>query len=281
VASGKWGSGVFNGDPELKSIIQWMATSVTNKKLELYTFGDDDLAQNMNELYLLAIKHEISVGFMYQAITKFGKLLIRHDTHNSHQFESLIDFLKSEILPNKLLLERKLEFNSSSSSDNDGERLSEIKETKKVNRSRRTRKIKQKTEIVQEDVQISTSSTMHLVPAEMPHNNELSWINSIFCRLNTIPLIISRLILKIPVIGWLFKKFYGILFYLGKFCWKPLKTSFYWGWGWLIRPGFNFCYLYYQKIKLMICPNPEQAASRARDCDRDHEKEQLGLSDSD
>jgi len=41
VASGKWGAGVFNGDPLLKCVVQWIAASVAGVKgLDLYTFGD-------------------------------------------------------------------------------------------------------------------------------------------------------------------------------------------------------------------------------------------------
>ena len=33
IASGKWGCGVFNGDPYLKSLLQWVSASLVGKKV--------------------------------------------------------------------------------------------------------------------------------------------------------------------------------------------------------------------------------------------------------
>eukprot|EP00928_Gymnodinium_smaydae_P091588 TRINITY_DN75315_c0_g1_i1.p1 TRINITY_DN75315_c0_g1~~TRINITY_DN75315_c0_g1_i1.p1 ORF type:complete len:464 (+),score=55.96 TRINITY_DN75315_c0_g1_i1:50-1393(+) len=45
-ATGNWGCGVFGGDPELKSLIQWLAASVAGRsKLLYYPFGDVRVAQ--------------------------------------------------------------------------------------------------------------------------------------------------------------------------------------------------------------------------------------------
>jgi len=40
VASGKWGCGVFRGNPQLKFMIQWLAASRAGRNLVFYTFGD-------------------------------------------------------------------------------------------------------------------------------------------------------------------------------------------------------------------------------------------------
>jgi len=45
-ATGNWGCGVFGGDPQLKSLIQWLAVSAVDRRLVYFPFGDarvDDL----------------------------------------------------------------------------------------------------------------------------------------------------------------------------------------------------------------------------------------------
>jgi hypothetical protein len=42
-ATGNWGSGVFGGDPQLKSLIQWLACSYVGRDLIYKTFGDDNM----------------------------------------------------------------------------------------------------------------------------------------------------------------------------------------------------------------------------------------------
>lgn len=41
IATGNWGCGVFGGDPQLKSLLQWVAASKARcPKLIYYTFND-------------------------------------------------------------------------------------------------------------------------------------------------------------------------------------------------------------------------------------------------
>ena len=47
-ATGNWGCGVFGGDPKLKSLIQWIAASVSDKELHYYPFGDVRVADLKN-----------------------------------------------------------------------------------------------------------------------------------------------------------------------------------------------------------------------------------------
>lgn len=39
-ATGNWGCGVFGGDPQLKSLIQWIAASANGRELKYYIYGD-------------------------------------------------------------------------------------------------------------------------------------------------------------------------------------------------------------------------------------------------
>lgn len=51
VATGNWGCGVFGGDPEFKSLLQWMAASRANvPKLRYYTFGDTRVSNRKVEI---------------------------------------------------------------------------------------------------------------------------------------------------------------------------------------------------------------------------------------
>merc|ERR1712117_394126 len=47
-ATGNWGCGVFGGDPQLKSLLQWLAASRAGRELVYFPFGDErvkDLAE--------------------------------------------------------------------------------------------------------------------------------------------------------------------------------------------------------------------------------------------
>eukprot|EP00929_Paragymnodinium_shiwhaense_P055143 TRINITY_DN27658_c0_g1_i5.p2 TRINITY_DN27658_c0_g1~~TRINITY_DN27658_c0_g1_i5.p2 ORF type:complete len:171 (+),score=15.74 TRINITY_DN27658_c0_g1_i5:1130-1642(+) len=39
-ATGNWGCGVFGGDPQLKSLIQWLAAAAANRTLVYFPFND-------------------------------------------------------------------------------------------------------------------------------------------------------------------------------------------------------------------------------------------------
>jgi len=53
IVSGKWGCGIFEGDPELKSVVQWVAASRAGKDLVISSFGDQrlDLLSGLCEKY--------------------------------------------------------------------------------------------------------------------------------------------------------------------------------------------------------------------------------------
>merc|ERR1719453_2344420 len=43
-ASGNWGCGAFGGDPQLKSLIQWLAASACGRELDYHVYGDARVA---------------------------------------------------------------------------------------------------------------------------------------------------------------------------------------------------------------------------------------------
>lgn len=47
LVTGKWGCGMFNGNAELKFIIQWLAASIAGRKMVFTTFGDMGLSESL------------------------------------------------------------------------------------------------------------------------------------------------------------------------------------------------------------------------------------------
>jgi Poly (ADP-ribose) glycohydrolase (PARG) len=68
VATGKWGCGVFNGDPFLKFIIQWISCSLANRKLIFCTQMDPEL-KNI-ERFVAKVK-SMSAGYLFSCLVKF------------------------------------------------------------------------------------------------------------------------------------------------------------------------------------------------------------------
>jgi len=47
VLTGKWGCGIFAGDPLVKCIIQWIASSRAGRDIVVMTFGDQTLKESL------------------------------------------------------------------------------------------------------------------------------------------------------------------------------------------------------------------------------------------
>ncbi|KAJ3282160.1 hypothetical protein HDU79_010147 [Rhizoclosmatium sp. JEL0117] len=62
IATGNWGCGAFNGDVELKLLIQLMAAAATRRDLRYFTFGDEDLVVNAATLIQLLKRPGITLG---------------------------------------------------------------------------------------------------------------------------------------------------------------------------------------------------------------------------
>jgi poly(ADP-ribose) glycohydrolase len=43
ISTGNWGCGAFQGDPQLKFLIQWISATLANKFINYYTFGEKKL----------------------------------------------------------------------------------------------------------------------------------------------------------------------------------------------------------------------------------------------
>ncbi|XP_078142505.1 poly(ADP-ribose) glycohydrolase isoform X1 [Centroberyx gerrardi] len=65
IATGKWGCGAFNGDPQLKAVIQLMAAAVAKKGMAFFTFGDEMFKESLQQMYRLLAAQGITVGKLY------------------------------------------------------------------------------------------------------------------------------------------------------------------------------------------------------------------------
>ncbi|VDM31611.1 unnamed protein product [Hydatigera taeniaeformis] len=62
VVSGHWGCGVYNGDRELKCLIQMMACAQAGKSLAYCTFSDDDFAKKALQVFQVLCSSSCTVG---------------------------------------------------------------------------------------------------------------------------------------------------------------------------------------------------------------------------
>ncbi|TKY71116.1 Poly(ADP-ribose) glycohydrolase 1 [Spatholobus suberectus] len=72
VATGNWGCGAFGGDPEVKTIIQWLAASQALRPfIAYYTFGLEAL-QNLDEVAHWILSHRWTVGDLWNMLIEYS-----------------------------------------------------------------------------------------------------------------------------------------------------------------------------------------------------------------
>jgi poly(ADP-ribose) glycohydrolase len=62
LATGNWGCGVFGGDPELKSIIQWLACCRAGKTMNYFPFDNERIFRRFPQLAEDLISRSVTVG---------------------------------------------------------------------------------------------------------------------------------------------------------------------------------------------------------------------------
>ncbi|XP_051794722.1 poly(ADP-ribose) glycohydrolase [Acanthochromis polyacanthus] len=71
IATGKWGCGAFNGDPQLKAVIQLMAAAKTRRGLAFFTFGDEHLERSLQQMHHLLVTEEVTVGELHRLLEQY------------------------------------------------------------------------------------------------------------------------------------------------------------------------------------------------------------------
>lgn len=93
IATGNWGCGAFKGDKSLKFFIQLVAATLSKRKLVYYTFGDEQLANNINEINAFLQKQNAKVCDIVRALLTFKT---RHQQKNGPKnvFEHIKSWLQ-------------------------------------------------------------------------------------------------------------------------------------------------------------------------------------------
>ncbi|XP_060944898.1 poly(ADP-ribose) glycohydrolase [Limanda limanda] len=100
IATGKWGCGVFNGDPQLKAVIQLMAAAKAKTGLAFFTFGDEELANGLKQIYHLMVTEGITVEKLYGLLGDY--CAVQQATSHSHV--DLFKFIRDNISCSRSLL---------------------------------------------------------------------------------------------------------------------------------------------------------------------------------
>ena len=88
VATGKWGCGAFNGNPQLKFVIQWIAASANSRQMIFYAFGDTDLALQKAPL-IIQLFAGTHIQDIYLKTIQFGVKLKKEEV-NVNLFDYLL-----------------------------------------------------------------------------------------------------------------------------------------------------------------------------------------------
>ncbi|RMZ94362.1 poly(ADP-ribose) glycohydrolase-like, partial [Brachionus plicatilis] len=86
IASGNWGCGVFNGDIQLKFIIQLIAASQAERDLHYCTFHDEKIKNILNEMIDVLKSKNFTVSSLYKCLIQFC----------SQDQKSLREFIKKQ-----------------------------------------------------------------------------------------------------------------------------------------------------------------------------------------
>lgn len=73
VATGNWGCGAFQGDPRLKCLIQLMAAALTGRDVAYFTFGDQQLSDDIFSMYSLIKEKNVTVGTLFTLLCQYGE----------------------------------------------------------------------------------------------------------------------------------------------------------------------------------------------------------------
>jgi hypothetical protein len=71
VSSGNWGCGAFRGFKPLKALIQLMACCVNRRNLAYFTFGEEELKDQIEGMFNWLCENEVTVGNLWKYLQEF------------------------------------------------------------------------------------------------------------------------------------------------------------------------------------------------------------------
>lgn len=93
IATGNWGCGAFKGDPKLKALIQLMAAAVRGRDMAYFTFGNKELAKEIQSMHEILTINKVTVDKLYNWLKEFS----RHNTREHHLPKDLYGFISEKI----------------------------------------------------------------------------------------------------------------------------------------------------------------------------------------
>ncbi|KAM6984894.1 poly(ADP-ribose) glycohydrolase-like [Aplochiton taeniatus] len=100
IATGNWGCGAFNGDPQLKALIQFMAAAVAQRGLAFFTFDNHSQKKDLLQIHHLLSNQGITVGKLYDLL---GEYCVRSGRSAGTPMD-VFGFIKTSIGDQKSLL---------------------------------------------------------------------------------------------------------------------------------------------------------------------------------
>ncbi|KAG9152603.1 hypothetical protein Leryth_021932 [Lithospermum erythrorhizon] len=80
IATGNWGCGAFGGDPELKSILQWLASSQARRPFILYYTFHLEALQRLDQVAQWIRSHQWTVGELWDMLVEYAIQKFQGDT---------------------------------------------------------------------------------------------------------------------------------------------------------------------------------------------------------
>ncbi|KAK7871165.1 hypothetical protein R5R35_002408 [Gryllus longicercus] len=89
VATGNWGCGVYRGNTRLKALLQLMAATQTGRALAYFTFGDDQLRDDIVLMHTFLVNHKVTVGLVWRHLCRYYDQCYRSGIFNQELYDYL------------------------------------------------------------------------------------------------------------------------------------------------------------------------------------------------